>query len=241
MSSLIVPSIEFPNIRYRVTSELPQDSYFYGRASTYPYGAWFDTMGDGNTAHTPDRVLEVRHIADFAASVLTYLHSPEGRSSMEAWDTVASGWPRNRMSRQSAFFLAGIVYTPERPEWIEVNACKRSKSQDKEFDKRWRRVPSWMDGTMKGILDAMFLDESASQTIDKIVRALHTREWHHQPDTVINSTFIGLGEDYEAHTYAVSAVDALNRAIEGHRLIESSKRSLECRNSNLAFNRERVA
>lgn len=145
MSDLIIKSVLHPdNIRFASV-----DGFYDNGLLVYSFGK-YETMGDGECAHTPTYRIGASDFTDFCLSMAAHLiANPTAR---------IHGYQigMKQVDRSTYDFLTGVKYSENVRRWFSLSLKKVSKDDAKRYDKRWLEVPSWADGTPKAAHDLYF-------------------------------------------------------------------------------------
>lgn len=160
-------SIQRPTVRYRI----------YYRGDDNPAYDWrrlnsclsaeisqFDTMGDGETQHSPDCLVQTENCMDVIDSLANSLHLMSiDIDNAENCDSLALRWfwrGQSSISDKLIQFCLGVKYSEKKDTYFTLHeGGKVSSSETKRFDKRWSRVPS---------------PDERDDAIDRVLRMVNT-------------------------------------------------------------------
>jgi len=106
----------------------------------------FDTLGDGKVQHTPRNLVTSAYAEDFCISMAFHLesHPEEAEELSYTFSIVNKGLIK---------FAAKVKYKEEKPQrYYDLESQKISSSQSKSFDKRFKIIPTWADGSVYSVL-----------------------------------------------------------------------------------------
>lgn len=145
MSDLVIKSVLHPdNIRFASV-----DGFYDSGLLVYSFGK-YETMGDGECAHTPTYRIGAADFTDFCLSVAAHIVAHP--------DTKVHGYQLGlkQVDRATYDFLLSVKHSEKDRKWFSLQLKKVSKDDNKRHDKRWLEVPSWADGTPKAAHDLYF-------------------------------------------------------------------------------------
>ena len=156
------PSLNSANIRYLV------DGLDYYDRRDRKLGAvdWareFDTLGDGETQHSPDTWVHEDQLPDFCCSILLHL-----QSHPEDLESIAKKYHFPQIYNKEILFFASLKYKEGKTQYFSRNEQKVSTSANKAHDKRWKEVLPWMDGSPDAVY-ALWLNGTAHDLLTRYV------------------------------------------------------------------------
>ena len=145
METFKFASLVRPSYRYRLYSDYAANPAYNWRntGSLSDNLSMYDTMGDGETQHTPDCLVQTADICDVLGSLAQSLHRiPLDTCGNEDGDNkwLRRFWSVERPSDAQIQFVLSLKYNPQKDTYINVNESKKSFSREKSFDKRWQRL-----------------------------------------------------------------------------------------------------
>lgn len=181
----------------------------------------YDTYGDGLVQHSPEYACRAVDFTDYLLSLTSWLvefPETEFRGSCAGLGSISS---------QTAEFLASLVSKDSR-QWFHMGDMKVSRSESREHDKRWRRVPSTANGTIASAVALWYGEGDTSLTRMNVLTrySIHNQfhghlygkvaqgqEWD---NTVAYRSELGKGHElaFEAFRVLVEARCGMERAKE---------------------------
>jgi hypothetical protein len=139
MKTFTFSSIARPNWRYRLYERNDNNPAHNWRQSSYAISdvlSQFDTMGDGETQHSPDVLVQNEDFCDLLASLVVALHRiPVDVEEMPGW--LRWFWRSDCASDEQIRFALALKYNPKRSVYYSLRDLKKSFNSDKRHDKRW--------------------------------------------------------------------------------------------------------
>ena len=108
----------------------------------------FDSFGDGSCQHTPSMVSHPENLLDFLRSLSLAL--ADDAEFMDKFSTSYI-WPYTSISRETIDFYKGIKFVEGKKAFYSPQLMKVCRGESKQYDTRWKEVPSWADGTFPAI------------------------------------------------------------------------------------------
>lgn len=151
------PSLDKPNERYSVY-EMSSDNkgYNYQSYIISPCLSRWDTMGDGDTQHSPDYCPsnDGKNLLDFCRSVMGHLTKmpPEIFS-------VVNGMFDHHVDFDPKWiqFIQKTRYDEQRyHQYAQLQDCKKSTAESKQYDKRWMKIDSRWDGSYENVRSILY-------------------------------------------------------------------------------------
>ena len=143
MNTFTFSSIARPTWRYRLYEKSDDNpGYDWRRSwgSISDHLSQYDTMGDGETQHSPDCLVQNEDFCDVVASLVENLHRiPVDMEQMPGWlrwfwrtDCVASD--------EQIRFALSLKFDERKTTYYNLSELKKSSSSDKRYDKRWEEL-----------------------------------------------------------------------------------------------------
>lgn len=139
----------------------------------------FQTYGDGITQHSNEWCVSCDRFADVCASLATFLQTDPGVTAEEKAEIVGYRiWPELPSDRKLAFF-ASVRYSDKAKRfYTTADGGKVSAAESRQYDKRWREVPSWADGSPQAVYDLIGQsDDTIRYGMERFAHADSVREW----------------------------------------------------------------
>jgi len=164
------------------------DAYdFSGSFCFHQHFRMCETYGDVHengsyTQHSGDWPVQVEHIADFLASLASYILTHSGEE-IEALVSYVSSDAMRRPHRKEIEFAASVIFKPKSAEepwektrrYYSVEERKISTVSAKRYDTRYKEVQQWNDGSADAIY--RMLIPSYANAMDFFSYATAIREW----------------------------------------------------------------
>lgn len=147
--SFTFPSVARPTFRYRLferDDDNPAHDWRRSRSSISSCLSQFDTMGDGETQHSPDALVHAGDTFDVIESLAASLHLIDINVDDEqnSQSKVLSWFWRNKPSASDAEiqFAIDLKYNPKKETYFTFvdNGPRKSHSEAKRHDRRWSRL-----------------------------------------------------------------------------------------------------
>ncbi len=150
---IIFASIAEPNRRYTAHSYRAdwKDHYRSADRHVADWVGWFDTLGDGNTQHTPEVPVPCDWLGDYTASLAAYLID----AHEEDVAMVAATFYRSTIDLATIRFAASVKYNPDKRRWYSMDERKISAADSRRHDRRWKEVPTWADGQAEAVVSLL--------------------------------------------------------------------------------------
>ena len=133
---------------------------------------FFETLGDGSTAHTPDMPLTVDLLPDFMYSLAKAMASDEDLTAAVRFEVTSYDTTAERIA-----FAAGVRYKEDnRTRYYSAQEMKVSASDGKRHDKRYHEISSWCDGTFDATYRILMKDYQTAWDSYKLEQAI--RKWY---------------------------------------------------------------
>lgn len=145
MNAIRFKSILAPdNIGYEWTNDATTfwDTAYKDPGALHCAAGCYETLGDGDTQHSPLRVVFKDKFTDFCLSLALFLVKNPG-CGIKGYQ-LGFDHPNDK----TIDFLANLVHREDKQQYYCAQELKTSCSSSKQHDKRWERVPSWADGTI---------------------------------------------------------------------------------------------
>ena len=154
MAEFRFPSLQNPNMRYVVSTERLVEDWRDAHRYLSDYIGQFDTMGDGETAHTPTGRVLYEQFTDFCASAATHFHNCQHTADeLDEMARTLSGEMRSyNGGADDMRSAANVKYKDGKTRYYEKNTFKVSSSDSKRHDKRWEEVCQYHDGSFASIV-----------------------------------------------------------------------------------------
>jgi len=144
--------------RFASLAQPEKRAYVYDsmHASSAPVSSrfrWYETYGDGMTAHSPSMPVTLEMLADYLYSLAAAM--TESKELLEAAGyEVTSGIASNRDIR----FGLSVVYKDGKRRWVSREERKVTASESKRHDRRYEEVAARHDGTPHGAYNVLWRD-----------------------------------------------------------------------------------
>lgn len=155
--TLVFPSIKNPNIRYVMGKDIWSDYWNSRHVALHPSLSKYDTMGDGDTAHTPNVPVLMEDLEDFSASFVEHVETrplPAGMGERDFIDFLRRYFTPPFVTDSQLRFFARL--RPSKDGWkkryFNADLLKTSTSPQKKHDRRWEVVPDWADGSTEAVM-----------------------------------------------------------------------------------------
>ena len=228
MERLVFASIGKGNIRYIwVYDHYKMDNHgFYSNCGGYVSNCAFqyDTLGDGDTQHTPEYLVHKDDIEDYICSMAVYVAE---NPTKETFDVLSQGIHLNNISVDTVKFLVSLK-SNGKPLYYNLHECKKSTASRLEHDKRWERLPDDYEGTFRTIYNMTV--PNFYGFLDRLYLAEEIRG-HANYDLWIDYEHdFGLSR---SNSQVFTAMNIIQTFIEAMQKMESIKQAYECMRSNL--------
>jgi hypothetical protein len=212
MANIVFPSLENSNFRYVLDG-----SHYYDRfdrqQGAVEAARWYDTMGDGNTQHTPLMAVSDSMLADFCFSLCAHL-----RENPADLADVAKQIYLPEISRKQIDFFTALKYTEGKPRYFSRSELKVSSSDSKRHDKRWEEIPSWSQGRLKDVF-GFWLNGRREDTFTRVSAMIEISE--------ITEQYILVEREFSLPTRTEGAVIALRCLLQAAQLQTRSNSILD--------------
>lgn len=200
MSRFTFPSVSKATLRYRIhyrDSDNPAYSYRQIGRSISSHISMFDTLGDGETQHTPDALVSSAEVRDVILSLSTSLHrlridlTDEDRCESKA---VAEFWRDNPSANDDEMqFALGLKCHAEKPTFYTFkggDGPRKSHADSKRHDRRWIRLHQIDEQTsdVDRVLTIINADDSGCAThgiinhlatVIRIAKMIEPKSWEY--------------------------------------------------------------
>ena len=145
--------------RFASLAQPEKRAYVYDsmHASSAPVSSrfrWYETYGDGMTAHSPSAPISVGMLADYLFSLAQAMASDNELIDAAAYE-VRSGIASNSDIR----FAQSVVFKDNgKRRWVSREERKVTASETKRHDRRYEEVTLRHDGTPKGAYNILWRD-----------------------------------------------------------------------------------
>ena len=130
------------------------DHHYDGRAPISSHFRFYETCGDGLTAHSPSAPISVGMLADYLFSLAQAMASDNELIDAAAYE-VRSGIAPNSDIR----FAQSVVFKDNgKRRWVSREERKVTASESKRHDRRYEEVLPRHDGTPKGAYNILWRD-----------------------------------------------------------------------------------
>ena len=130
------------------------DHHYDGRAPISSHFRFYETCGDGLTAHSPSAPISVGMLADYLFSLAQAMASDNELIDAAAYE-VRSGIASNSDIR----FAQSVVFKDNgKRRWVSREERKVTASETKRHDRRYEEVTLRHDGTPKGAYNILWRD-----------------------------------------------------------------------------------
>ena len=241
MTDFTFPSLAAPDRRAFVlhgdSMALWDQGYRSSADHLAPWAGWFETYGDGMVQHSHERVVALPEMmADYCASLATYLLEDEGPEIAEAQRVAHSNFPRYLPIDKVGFTMT-VKHKEGKRQWFSLSEKKVSRSESKQHDNRWQEVKPWMDGSLGaviGLLSAGRNDEFlGSFTLVEEVKAEYERLtggfWGSSFDLM---RLEERGWDRHLFSHFRQAWQALDEVVKSYGHLEYARSTLDCYRHN---------
>lgn len=202
------------------------------------WAASHDTLGDGNTQHTPNRVLLAHDFRDFCASAAAHIIANPADGEVFASACI---WGHSLDSKRIDF-VRNATWKEGKDRYASVAECKISSSPAKRHDKRYYRIEKEDDGSLKAIMFRLHMGE------DGYMRGLHALELY-QAARAIRDRIASTEDTWLDHPCEYAKLEmrsddgysALDCAIQSYRQMDFARRQLECYRYNAKSRAEYAA
>jgi hypothetical protein len=174
---------------------LDTEAYRVPVNGVYPNFLMYETLGDSQIQHTPERPISTDHLADYLASLTAAMLAGPAIPDQDALDRQnllinAVRYPLTRRPTVAEMeFAASIIFKPltvgnayeKRTRFYSVNdGLKITTQAGKLYDNRYRKVEEWCDGSFAAIFRILTETESNIYRFTAYTYAYTIREWLHQ-------------------------------------------------------------
>lgn len=176
-------SLSRPGIAYTIHTDSMAvwDQAYHTAGALNPNWGEYKTYGDGLVQHEYERAVVVRNIADFCASATKFVLSND-------WFSPGEDHERSRRdfmyacrlevpSTETCEFVLGLTYNDTKTVYFNLEARKTSTASNKQYDKRWKEVDRYCDGTIESAYRVLCADEHWAwakwQTWETLRNVLH--------------------------------------------------------------------
>jgi hypothetical protein len=129
------------------------DHHYDGRSPISTHFRFYETYGDGMTAHSPSAPIPVGMLADYLFSLAQAMASDNELIEAAAYE-VRSGIASNSDIR----FAQSVVFKDGKRRWVSREERKVTSSEAKRHDRRYEEVLPRHDGTPKGAYNVLWRD-----------------------------------------------------------------------------------
>lgn len=200
----------------------------------------YQTYGDGVIQHSYDWPVTWDHFADYCGSLAAAMVADEELTAHLVYTFLSC-----RVDPRSFEFAAGVVFKPlsadepweRKPRYFSVSERKITSSPAREFDKRYRRVENWCDGSAAAIFRMVCPEYADGLEKYQVAAALYdwtraddSRPWMPRPSEFLKITqndldksvaienawnaCVSLCRAYEARQTAIAAINNYRRMME---------------------------
>lgn len=222
-------------IGYLVTGERDYSSFSNRTKPGCDWGFFYHTYGDNLTQHSHGSPIPVDMLADFLASLATYLMEED--TPKDHVEVVERVFPCafNLPARDLVLHLAAIRPKEGKTLYFEPDTGKVSGSDSKRHDKRWYEVPNWKDfgspestyALLYRVPDRDFGDFLAVYHRYEFVRDVVSHETDNYGEKTA-TTYIGA----DKRSHLNQAFDALACVVESYRKRDGARSQLDCYRHN---------
>lgn len=250
----VFPSVINPTHRFAIYNSWSENPANDWRNSNKlcDYVSSFDTLGDGETQHTPEHCPSntFENAEDFVMSLIPAITGiPTGEDCSIEYNASRAIAPGTMPSDELIKFIGGLKYDDHKAIYVNFSDMKKSSAESKQHDKRWTKLCSSYDGSEQayklGLYDAEIRGRNLIHSIQHdyvISRHCNGGSWGlaGSLSRESGSVFSGIDKDrlerfinavvllkdyFDAKQRADSSIDSLNR---------QSKRFIEARDRDAA-------
>ena len=221
MNAITLKSVLQPGkVGYRLSDDY--DWQVRGNAPLSYYITQFDTYGDGLIQHSGAFCSQWSNLTDVCLSLTAAVLADPLNPSWKQLDMIFRG-----TSKALIEFVRTIKFREDKDQWFSLSERKLTTSKSKQFDRRWEKVESWMDGSAGASVSIILKDESHIDWLQKLAWAQDVREAYSYSDW--EETFKPV-KDLTGDWYA--AFTAIRQVAEAIRLLDNLRRQMECALTN---------
>ncbi len=196
----------------------------------------YQTYGDGMTQHSKSWVVSSNNIQDFLVSLVVFL-----KDNPDYIETVSGRWPHDEIPRDRVKFYEGLRYDPDthyKQSLYNNETMKKSKSEKKRYDIRWKEIPSFADGSFMAVF--RFFIESHFSALEryskyKSIRRVMDWPWVDENDL---KDWIGFDIGASENKHVRQAYDTLDDMITGYRHTSNGLNQLDCLMRNMGLHED---
>jgi hypothetical protein len=178
--------VDFSSLEFR-----SNEAYAFNRSFRV-----YDTLGDGNTQHSPSTPIRPELLYDFLASLLRHLTEQfqlmaQGRLNREEFFRLVdrrlhSDLSSDRHGNEVLEFASTVVWQSKQDDagnvhvkrrWYSLDERKITSSASKIHDRRYLEVEEWQTGTPQAMLGTIMRFREYASQWERFVLAVQIQEW----------------------------------------------------------------
>ncbi len=163
-SEIVFRSCEFPELAYSISWDHGKTWTEFGDPGFWAFARLFPTHGDGLVQHGPYEYIPPTPEAGFDFLMALGRHLLD---NPEELDEVLKVWPQ-RISDWRILAAMKVRYSELKDRYYEKQSFKLSTSEKKRYDKRWRKVPVWADGSVRGTLELLMVESAVFDPMERL-------------------------------------------------------------------------
>jgi len=204
------------------------NSAFYGNCRNYVANTayQFDTYGDGNTQHSPMYLVPSENIEDYIISLSLYISDNPTKETFELFNYSHHISFTNRSTIE---FLRSLPAKNGKAVYYNLAELKKSKSESKQHDKRWEKVPDAYEASFEDIFN--ILCPSFFGLLDRLFLAEQIREFTDYNIWVDFNEFFNI--DRQSHMF--TGLNIIQAFIKGMTKIDYVERGASCLRHNIGL------
>lgn len=208
----------------KIAYKLTDDWNWNGRGNA-PLGIQleqYETYGDNLTQHSNSWCVQFSDLTDaclsLASAILEDPMSDEWRSGARMFTELNS---------ETAQFLFTVKFREDKDQWFNLSERKLTSSKTKQYDRRWSKVESWMDGTPSAAFSIICQDRNYDW-LERVCIAEDLRQFsgYCQESTEVLKPLAELKGDWH------QAFQAARKAVQAFGLLGHTANLIKCGTSN---------
>ena len=200
---------------------------FYSNPSSFinSYATRFDRYDDYPTKHSAEYPVSATNMIDFLGSLAINLFHNQDEIPI-----ISSSWRDMTDSNEKILFFSNLKYSDEKIVYFSENELKISRSENKQYDRRWEKVPKWADGSINSVVK--FMTKSYYGALDIIMLHKQVRKILDIFDSSYSEYLQTIGIDFNQIIILNQAIDSINYFVESYRNKKNAESSIECLKTN---------
>jgi len=200
---------------------------FYSNPSSFinSYATQFDCYDDYPTKHSPEYPVSATNMIDFLGSLAINLFHNQDEIPI-----ISSSWRDMKDSNEDILFYSNLKYNDEKIVYYSESERKISRSENKQYDRRWERIPRWADGSINSVVK--FMTKSYYGALDVIMLHRQVKKVLDIYDSSYSEYLQTIGIEHSQIIILNQAIDSINYFVESYRNLDNAKRSMECLKTN---------